>query len=134
MKNTIPTQAEYEANEARRFLNRKSQIENSPWNERHEAQGEYYAAMRTSPELVAERVEWLFNGSYGFHECKLASAIKANPRCNRVAQISQLIALVEWQCTAEDACKAWLSLSPAEKQRIDEAVEKAMDESHSATP
>ena len=123
------TNPEYEQQEIRRMIAEQREVERAPLFERKEAQKEYFEAMRDAPELVAERVSWLFNGSYGWAECRAAILIAdAGKRVNKTAHLSRLIASEEWRCPQAFAVSAWKMLNPDQQKRIDAAIQKEIDE------
>jgi hypothetical protein len=125
MKTTIPTQAEYEAREARDLARKLAEIDAAPLSERKEAKAEYASAL-TDPELIQERCEWLLNGSYGFGACKAAARIQAQQRGNKAAALGLLVAALDWNCPARFAAAAYRELTSKQKKAIDKAIAKAL--------
>lgn len=121
---TVPSQQEYEANEARMFHRDLAEIERTPLNERKEAAAEFAEALRERPERVAERVGWLLGGNYGFGSYKAARDVLKRPRANRAAWLVQTIASLEWRCPQRAAAKAWTGLTPTQKKALAEHVNR----------
>jgi hypothetical protein len=122
-KTSIPSQAEYEANERRMASRRVREVEGAPLGERKEAAVEFLDCMKNSPGLVAERIEWMLAGKYGYGVMLLAKEILGNPRMNRLAALTHMIAVHEWMCPQAMAIAAWKKLSSTEKARLDKAIE-----------
>ena len=98
------------------------EIERVPLHDRREARAEWAQALET-PTLIAERVRWLLDGSYGEPAYKRARAIvEASARSNKVAQLGQLIAALEWQCSSAFAREAWNKLAPAKQEAVNDAI------------
>lgn len=118
---SIPTEAEYLAREQADLFRQLRMIETAPLIDRQEARKDWLAAMHNQA-LVAERVRWLLDGSYGKGAYNRAWAIVRNKRCNRTAGIGQLIAALEWQCPHAFAAQAWNKLTATEQQAVDAGV------------
>jgi hypothetical protein len=118
----IPSQAEYEANEARNAERHIEQVERAPLADRKDGAANYFRAMADDPAIVAERISWLIDGNYGFGEMMMAKRIVANPRLNRSAALGALIAIFEWHCPRKMANDAWKKLSQAQKATLDAAI------------
>jgi len=63
----IPTQAEYERNERQLFLANLREVD-ADWKklslaERRAEEQKFYEAMAHDPGLVAERIDWILDGS-----------------------------------------------------------------------
>lgn len=125
MNTTIPTQAEYEAREARMLQKQEERINSAPIADRRAAQNALIVAMR-QPDLIQERAEWLLDGCYGFGACQRAARIQSQTRGNRQAALMQLLAIVEWQCPSEFARRGYNLLSAKEKRAVDRAVTNAL--------
>lgn len=127
MTSRIPTREEYEARERADLYRQLSELETLPLSERRENREEWREAMAERPELIAERIGWLFNGSYGWGAQDRARAIVATKRGNRVAAICQLLGAVEWRCAQAEAIKAWKGLTSAQKDTLDATVTEAIE-------
>lgn len=119
----MTTDFEYEQREARMFHRELQEVEKAPLRERQEARNEYLEAMKKYPDLVAERIGWIINGSYGKGSYDAARRVLAS-RMNKVAWFSTTIAALEWRCPQAFAVGAWKKLTPAEKQRLDAAIKR----------
>jgi len=117
----IPSQAEYERNELAAAQRHEREVDAAPLAERKENQGNFLEAMRERPETVAERIDWLLEGNYGYGARLVA--LQATSRMNRPALFAQLIAVYEWMCPRRMAVDAWKKLSAGEKARLQAAVE-----------
>jgi hypothetical protein len=116
-------QQEYERRELDRAIHEERQIEGAPLSERKENQQNFFKAMRDDPAVVAERLGWLFNGSYGKGAQLRALQVLASPRMNRQAALNQLTGIYEWRCPGRMIVDAWKKLSPAQKQTLQMMLE-----------
>ena len=99
-----------------------------PLRWRQQNRAEYRQALAERPAYVAAEVDHLLSGNFGEAEYHIAMDIMARPRMNRVAALSQLIAGLEWECSALEARKAYLSLDDRQKATIDTAIEEVIAE------
>jgi len=118
---------EYEQHEIREAHAQRNAVNKAPLAERKEAQAEFFEAMRDRPRLVGERVSWLLDGNYGYGSMLLAKQILQRPRMNRVAALTQMIGVFEWQCPEDMTRQAWKRLSAGEKHELARAVEHAIE-------
>ena len=121
----IPTQAEYEAQEARRLAKQLEEVECAPLADRQEARNNWQRAIAEDPALVGERIGWILNGSYGFGACKAAVEIVNGTIRNKPA-LAQLVAALEWLCPNGYARQAWRNLNAKQKKALDRAIIAAM--------
>lgn len=104
----MQSQAEYEQTEQRRLWKDLQEVEKAPLAERREARADFANALLQYPEIIAERVGWLLNGSYGFGSYREAGRIvREGGRTNKVAQLVLLTAALEWKCPNGFAIEAW---------------------------
>jgi len=122
----IPSQAEYERRELARAHKKLGEIQRAPLADRKEAQASFLKAMRSTPELVGERIGWLFDGNYGMGSMMLARRVLASPRMNRAAALTQMIGAFEWQSPEVMSREAWKTLTAREKGCLDSAVQEAI--------
>lgn len=118
----MPNQ-EYDNRSLTEAYHHMQRVENAPLSDRKEAQAEFLDAMKTEPDLIAERLGWLFDGNYGRGEQMKAIQIlgmKAN--ANKVASLNQLIGAYEWSCPPAMSVAAWKKLTAAEKDLLDRAI------------
>src|SRR6185369_2554225 len=118
---------EYEQNEARLLAAQIREVELAPLADRRDARNGWHEAIKTFPDLVAERVSWIINGSYGYGACIAAKRIVDSPRMNQADALSQLVAALEWNCPSAFAREAFLSLSNAEQKRINDAIKAEIE-------
>jgi hypothetical protein len=105
-----PTQAQYEAREAEMHTQHMQRLADLPLNERRESMRDFAACLE-SLGVLAERIQWLIEGDYGFGAMQAAKRILEAKRGNRHAQLFQLIAGCEFQVCQRDAIKVWKSLT-----------------------
>lgn len=111
--------------EARVSFNRQmAHAEKAPLEERRAAGIEWAQALKESPEIVVERIEWLIDGNYGWESYEIAREVIRNKRMNRPAWLGQTIANLEWNCPSDRARAGWNKLTPQEQESI---TEKIMD-------
>jgi hypothetical protein len=125
----IPSQVDYERRELAGAHKRLEEIQRAPLADRKEAQASFLKAMRSTPELVGERIGWLFDGNYGMGSMMLARRVLASPRMNRAAALTQMIGAFEWQSPEVMSREAWKKLTPGEKARLDSAVQGVIADS-----
>lgn len=118
--------AAYERRELAEAHGQLNNLLRAPLSDRKEAQNSFFETMRDNPELVAERIGWLLNGTYGYGQMKIAKQVLASPRMNRAATLTQLIGAFEWMCPENMSRAAWKKLTPGEQSRLDGAVQEAL--------
>lgn len=119
----------YHDRELRSLFNRMEEIRKAPLRDRQEACDSLLEYSKNDPELVAERIGWLLNGTYGYAEGYLANrdlehGMKSK-RFNLNAALYNLIAMIEWQCPY--ANKVYNKLSNREQKDLNEAISKELD-------
>jgi hypothetical protein len=124
----IPSQQQYESNEARLLARQIEYVEKAPKEDRQAAVLEYSKMLREYPDVLIERIGWLLAGNYGYGSYRKAGDIARSPRMNRPAALAQMIAALEWQCPARSAISAWKGLSVAQQKKINGAILRAIKE------
>jgi hypothetical protein len=119
----LPSVAEYERDELTRARRRLEEVERAPLADRKEAQAVFLSAMRDHPELVAERIDWILDGTHGNGEMQMARRILASPRMNRAAALAHLAAALEWSTPGAMARAAWHQLSARQQAALDRAIQ-----------
>ena len=122
----VPSQLEYERRERQEAQQQLAEIRRQPLSERKEAQESFLEAMRDDPEIVAERIGWLLNGSYGLGSKMLAQQVLRSPRMNRSAALTQMVGGFEWRVPEDMVRTAWKKLSAGEKASLERAVQAAI--------
>jgi len=88
-----------------------------------------YAELLSNPAMLAERIDWMLAGNYGFGAMIRARAIlSGSERNNKQAQLCMLLAALDCNCKNAMARSAWLKLSVNSMLAVGEAVEKAIAE------
>lgn len=114
---------EYDRRSLDEALAHMERVMKAPLSERKEAQAEFLEAMKTEPDLIAERLGWLFDGNYGRGEMMKARQILGMAKnANKVTSLNQLIGAYEWSCPTDMTVKAWKTLTAAEKDRLERAI------------
>ena len=96
-------------------------------NDRKEAEQDAFELM-CNPGIVAERLEWLIDGNYGYGAMVRAREIAKAKRGNRAAQAMQLLAALECGCPQGHAIKAWKRLSREQREALDFRVLMVLDD------
>ena len=128
----LPSQDEYEAHELAMARRDEERINAEPLPDRKECQANFLDAMARDPALVAERIGWVLNGSYGYGPMVLATRIVKSPRMNRIAGLSQLVCVFEWRCPRAMGVAAWKKLTGPQKRALDAAIETVIEEAEKA--
>lgn len=118
---------DYHMRELQDLRARLHHITLAPLADRREAQTDAAALMRDCA-TVAERIEWLLSGNYGYGAQVEARRIATARRGNREAQAMQLLAALECFCPQREAIAAWKGLTPAEQAALATAVLEVLDE------
>lgn len=118
---SIPTREEYLVNERRRYAAQCREWAKVPPFELKEARADYTSLLCDPPRLV-ERIEWLLDGNYGEIEMIIAKEVVGNKRCNRAAQIAQMIAGLECSCPDREARAAYRALGLDQRNAVDAAL------------
>ena len=126
-----PSQADYEHRELDDANRRLRDVERASLADRKEAAAQFFEAMRDSPELVAERLGWLLDGSYGYGEGVLAKRILGSPRMNRSAALTQMVAALEWSSPSAMTRASWKKLTKAQQAALEKAVQAAIRDAES---
>lgn len=113
---------EHETRERIDFNRLVASVGKKSLRDRQEARAEFLLAMIESPEIVAERIGWIINGSYGAGGYFIGREVLANKRMNRAAWFTQIVAAVEWQCPTNFAVDAYKKLTAAQRAKLDAAV------------
>jgi hypothetical protein len=122
--NRIPTQQEYEMRELAMFRKQMEEVERLPLAERKENAREWFNDLMNDQKLIAERVGWLLNGSYGKGSFDSACRVLASPRMNQVAWCAITIANLEWRCPAKMAIASWKKLPVETRYIVNEAIRR----------
>jgi hypothetical protein len=105
-------------------------LERAPLAERKENAREWFNDLK-DPSLIADRIDWLLDGSYGYTEYWKALQVLESPRMNRVAALSIMVAALEWNTPQQIAIAAWKQLTPKQqtdlKMKIDAVISDHVD-------
>lgn len=127
-----PTEQEYTMREARELHKQLQEIEKAPLAVRKEAAAEWLDALKTHPHIVAERIGWILNGSYGKGAYDSAwRTMGMGPRANKGAALSLLVAALEWRTPQRMAIAQWKKLTAAEQAHLRKLIDQELKE---ATP
>ena len=121
-----PTQAQYEANEAKQLAKLLQEVEAIKGEDAQEGR-EQYMELLCNASMMQERLGWLFEGSYGYGAQKKAIAIaEASKRTNKTAQLCMLLAALDCSCKRYMAASAWKALGSLRKVSVAYAVDNAI--------
>ena len=123
---TIPTQAEYEANEFALYEKQIKQINAQPVAVKREAMADYTAKLNDA-EWLANSVNLILAHNYGFWVGKIANEIAQNKRMNRCAWLAQHVALFDHNCPQSYAVKAWKALPKKQQVKVTKAIQAQID-------
>lgn len=119
---------DYHNAEMKRTIKHLDTIRKAPLADRKEAKTSLVKAFTEYPNIFADRIGWLLNGTYGYGEMQLAlNILKGSKRTNKVAALSQLMALVEWQCPEDMTRSAWKSLTREQQEKLDYLIRVEID-------
>ena len=118
----------YEAREHALFLKQLQEVDKADLLDRKAATASFANAMAVAPTLVAERVGWLLNGSYGKGSYDAAQRVLHSPRMNRVAWLGSMVGALEWQSPQRATAAAWNKLTAAQKAALHKAIEREIQE------
>ena len=121
---SIPSQRDYEMRELMAFRKQMEEVEKLPLAERKENAMEWFNDLMNDQKLIAERVGWLLNGSYGKGSFDSACRVLASPRMNQVAWCAITIANLEWRCPAKMAIASWKKLPVETRYIVNEAIRR----------
>jgi hypothetical protein len=110
--------------EARLFKDQILAVEMLPLAERKANAVEWYNDLLNDHMMVAQRVGWLLNGSYGKGSFDSACRVVNSPRMNQVAWCAITIANLEWRCPAKMAIMAWKKLPVEKRYLVNEAIRR----------
>jgi hypothetical protein len=106
------------------FRNQMQATETLPLAERKANAMEWFKDLSDNYKMVAERVGWLLNGSYGKGSHDSACRVLASPRMNQVAWCAITIANLEWRCPAKMAIESWKKLPVETRYQVNEAIRR----------
>jgi hypothetical protein len=113
-----------EMRELTAFRKQMEEVERLPLAERKENAREWFNDLMNDQKLIAERVGWLLNGSYGKGSFDSACRVLASPRMNQVAWCAITIANLEWRCPAKMAIASWKKLPVETRYQVNEAIRR----------
>jgi hypothetical protein len=122
----IPTEAEYLERERRMLDKQLAAVESAPLAERREGAADYGRGLRDNPEIIAERIGWIFNGSYGRGAYDRAhewlAAYRESPKRRETMikfNLCCLLAALDDACPSRMAVNQWKKLTTEQQQRLD---------------
>jgi hypothetical protein len=120
----IESEASYVARMVAESLTHDRNLDKAPLGERKAYRDAFALAMRVTPRIIAERIDWLLNGTYGRGEFERAWLVMtAGHGTNVQAQLVALIGAMEWSCPYRHTREAWKMLSDAQKKALSATLE-----------
>ena len=114
------SQAQFESNERAMLARQIARVESASLVDRRAGRDGLADAL-TVPWLIEQRLEWLFDGNYGYGAMMKAREIAAS-RLNRPAALMQLLGAVEWQCPGSMTRALFNAMAPADQQVLNSAI------------
>lgn len=122
---------EYRDREIGKAMREIGALDRDPLQDRQAARAEWREALRSTPEIVGERVGCLLAGNYGYGSYCIATDKVLNPikggKFNLVAFLGQMIAALEWRCPGGFARQAWNQLTKEEQERVNGLIQDEID-------
>ena len=107
----------------------------APAHERTEEIRRVTNDIQTDPELLAERIHWLFEGVFGHGSMLLAREIvDSSPRVNRDAQLFRLVVSLDDAMGWAGVDRVWRALPPATKDAVAAITQSALREQGAEQP
>ena len=119
------SQAQYEPYERTMLARQIARVESAALIDRRAGRDSLAEAL-TVPGLIEERLQWIFDGNYGYAAMMKAREIAAS-KLNRPAALMQLLGAVEWQCPGSMTRALYLKLSPADQQALNSLILAVID-------
>jgi hypothetical protein len=114
---SIPTQAQYEQNEAIRLRAEIRATESASLADRKDAAKDMKESLLEGPERLERELDFIHNGDYGFGAQKEAENISKMVRGNRNARIFQLVSALAFRVPARMANDVFNSLTAEQKRK-----------------
>lgn len=111
----------YEQNERRILAYKLAAIDQQSLSDRKAARSYVHDGMLDAAH-IANRINWVLNGDYGYSEMLSMKRIKEATRGNRAAQAVQLYCALEYGCPAKFVIGAWKLLSVEKQTALNDAV------------
>jgi len=124
MRDPASEKAAYERREIMEFLNGLRRTEKLPLSERRENAARFAADLHRDPALIAQRVGWLLDGSYGYGSYVKAHQIAHSPRMNQGAWLLVTIANLEWGVPGKMTIQVWRTLTQKQRLHLDKLIKK----------
>jgi hypothetical protein len=125
LKNPINYRDDYHRRTLSEAVAKINEVNHLPISERKENAAEFLRDLK-HPAMIAERVKWLIDGSYGHGEMLKAKQIIASPRMNRRGSLTHLIGIYEWNTPIDMGVAQWKKLSHPEKIALDAALDRVI--------
>ena len=110
------------------FANLRKDLMKEKVEERKRNQRIYMDSMIYEKERIEACCRYYITETKHNGDRRLFTDILLNKRLNRVASLSQLVALINYSCLPEDAAKAWKKLDTSQQEEIDAVFKKIIDE------
>ena len=102
-----------------------------PMEKQREAKQEFLETLITKPNVIVERMTWLFNGTYGDgYQIIANSYFNRSKRFNIQDRLLELIAIAEYRCPSRQARQAYNSLTEIQKALFNLMVNRIIKNHH----
>jgi len=123
----IPTQKEYEEREIKMYFRQLEGVEKSSKQDRIYGFKSMLETVKNDPAIIAERITWILNGSYGFGAYIMSKRILKETK-NPNYHLFHILAHLEYLTSDYYASKIYRSLSKQEQDNLNELVTQEIDE------
>jgi len=118
---------EYILNELRLLNNQINELSKLSKSEKQENKQNLLETWIKYPEVFADRIGWILNGTYGYGAMYRAIQLADNKRCNRIAGLSIILSAIEYGVTSDNSIKAWKTLSKEQQEKLASLIQVELD-------
>lgn len=119
-------EAAYQAREKREYARQLRAANSGTIGEKQEATDHWIETIHKHPEIIAERVGWLFDGSYGYGSYRAAWAlIDSGEPCTD--QVIAIVSALEWMVPEAYYLRAMKTVPADEMSRLRTLVSRVVE-------
>lgn len=119
---------QYLEQEILKFKRETRALKDQPLEDRKENGENFTDYLNNHLGRVIESIEWVIQGNYGQGAYLEALRVLKNKRCNRRAWLFNTVAALEWRVDTLRACKVWNALTPETQEKINNELDKVIEE------